>query len=156
MTKSPPSPPPLSFGEFFPDNVNFDLFGNSIALPEGRGGRSQRADRPETLRLRETIRQLAAAGLTRVEIAKHAGVGESTLYQNFFAEIGVRSGCPGRRAHAPSLAQRRLVKLRAAAGATPSEIAAELGLSPPTVRKHYRNELYFTSGELREDANDGA
>lgn len=97
------------------------------------------------------MKRLAAEGLTRAAIAQRVGIAESTLYLNYFSEIGVRPGRPGRRAHAPSQASRRLVADRAAHGLALADIAAELGLSAPTLRKHYRAELSPAHNLTRKD-----
>ena len=134
-------PPSVSRAEFFPDRLNFDLFGNPLATSEAFQGASGHNQMRSSADIAEAARRLSTTGLTRRKIALELGIGESTLYKNYFPEIDGRAGRPGRRQHAPSAEQRRLVAVRAAQGAALSTIATELGLSIPTLRKHYRAEL---------------
>ena len=134
-------PPSVPRAEFFPDRLNFDLFGNPVVAFEAPPAAVGRRVTRKSADIAEAARRLSEAGLTRRKIAHDLGIGVSTLYKNYFPEIGGRAGRPGRRQHAPSAEQRRLVAMRAAQGAALPTIAAELGLSVPTLRKHYRAEL---------------
>lgn len=125
---------------------NFELFDDLPAFDKAAGAASERRDDAGQAELRATISRLTADGLTRAEIARAVGIGESTLYANYFSEIGGCRNRPGRRAHAPTDDQRRIVSARVAEGRTVETIAAELCLSAPTVRKHYRNELQRAAG----------
>lgn len=143
-TGAGPAPPLVSRAEFFLTGENFELFGNVDAPVRAAGGLPERSGSSGSPDVRQTVKRLAAEGLTRAAIARQVGIAESTLYLNYFSEIGVRQGRPGRRAHAPSEASRRIVADRAAHGLALADIAAELGLSAPTLRKHYRAELSAT------------
>lgn len=140
----PPAPPSVSRADFFSTEQNFDLFGHPVGPDRAVVSRAERPPSRKTPALAKAVARLAAEGLTRREIAARLKVGESTLYQNYFLEIGGRAGCPGRRLHIPSIAQRTLVARRSAEGASAQTIAAELRLSAPTLRKHYCAELRHT------------
>lgn len=131
-------PPLLSSADFFTGDGNFDLLGHPIGA-----SRSAAKGRPiiHSDELGRNISHLVEVGLTRAEIAKVVGMSEASLYAEFFAEAGVRQGKPGRRRHEPSSAGRSLVSRRCAAGASRKQIASALGISLPTLRLHYREEL---------------
>ena len=150
-TGARPAPPLVSRAEFFLTGENFELFGNVDAPVGAAGGLPERSASSGSPDVRQAVKRLAAEGLTRAAIAQRVGIAESTLYLNYFSEIGVRPGRPGRRAHAPSQASRRLVADRAAHGLALADIAAELGLSGPTLRKHYRAELSPAHNLTRKD-----
>lgn len=136
-----PTPHTVSRADFFLAGENFELFAELPTLTERPHAACKRRPIDKSAESRAEIARLAAAGFTRLEIAKKMGMAESSLYANFFPEIGGRTSCPGRRPHLPTSDQRRLVEARAAAGVPVDMIAAELRLSAPTVRKHYRDEL---------------
>lgn len=136
-----PSPSPLSRAEFFSADGNFDLFGNPVSQAKHPRSRSQRAADRRTPELRQAIRKLAEAGVTRAQIARHVGIGETTLYHNYFSEIGCRPGKVGRMQHDATADRRRVVCALAEQGSSQREIAAALGITIPTLTRHYRANL---------------
>lgn len=138
-TASVPRPDP--FRDFFLSVQEFDLFGDPVPAPVSLQRRSQRGGRPGRRELGKMVIRLTEAGLTRLSIAKLMGISLSSLYRNYFPEIGARAGQPGRRAHCPTEISRETVRLLAAGGASQPEIGAAVGISIRTLRKHYRAQL---------------
>lgn len=136
-----PAPHPFSRADFFRAGVVFDLFGHPIDAPKGSPSRAGRRGPRKTTASADAVRRLAEEGHTRRQIAKQTGISQSTLYANYFRELGVRAGQPGRRRHDPTPYQRRLVVGMVQAGSPRSEIAEALGISLPTLRLHYPKEL---------------
>lgn len=136
-----PTPHTVSFTDFFPSEPNFDLFGD-LAPPCGPRERpSKHRVTPGSIELRIAIARLAGAGLTRAEIARQVGIGESTLYANYFPEIGGQRGKPGRRRHQPDERTRAIVRALRMNGASHLRIAEAIGISEPTLRRAYSQEL---------------
>lgn len=149
-----PTPAPLfvSRTDFFVGDQNFDLFGHPVDA-QGKAIGAAEPRRPQkTAAMAKAVQRLAEAGLTRRQIAGELGVGESTLYQNYFREIGGRRGQPGRRLHEPSDAQRQIVRDMRARGAAHHAIAVKLGVSQPTLRRAYANEL--SHAKLKGSSHD--
>lgn len=79
--------------------------------------------------------------MSQVRIATAIGIAPSTLHLYYFPEIRGRSGGIGRRQHEPTFASRAIVRQLAAEGLSRPQIAAAVGISVPTLGKHYRPEL---------------
>lgn len=138
---APPAPPVFPRADFFPSALNFDLFGDLAPSCDPPARPSRRRATPGSIELRITIARLSGAGLTRAEIARQAGIGESTLYANYFPEIGGQRGKPGRRPHQPDERNRAIVRALRAGGMSQIKIAAAIGISEPTLRRAYAQEL---------------
>lgn len=136
-----PSPPSLSSKDFFSRERNLDLFGDLALRCEPRERPPELRVSPRSPEIRITIARLAGAGLTRCEIARQVGIGESTLYANYFPEIGGQRGRPGRRRHQPNDRTRAIVHALRVSGLAQIKIAEAIGVSEPTLRLHYRKEL---------------
>lgn len=136
-----PAPPSLSLTDFFLAGENFDIFADLPALTERPQAASKRRFIDKSAESRAEIARLAAAGFTRLEIAKKMGMAESSLYANFFPEIGGRPRCPGRRRHEASEGTRAQVRDLRQADKTLTQIAAAIGISEPTLRRAYATEL---------------
>lgn len=135
----PPSP---SRTDFFPGEQNYDLFGDLAPRCERPERPSRQHVKPGSIELRIAIARLAGAGLTRAEIARQVGIGESTLYANYFPEIGGQRGQPGRRRHQPDDRTRAIVRALRENGASHITIARAIGISEPTLRRAYAQELH--------------
>lgn len=144
------SPPSLSRADFFHAGENFELFAPDDASIERPQAACKRRVIDKSAESRAEISRLAAAGITRVEIAKRMGMAASSLYANFFPELGGRPFCPGRRRHEPSELTRAQVRGLRHAGEPLSRIAAAIGISQPTLRRAYAAELDCRK-ELRHD-----
>ena len=57
---------------------------------------------------------------------------------------------PGRPSHQPTLELRKQVETMAGYGIPENEISLSVGISPPTLRKHYRHEL--DTGHIKANA----
>ena len=76
---------------------------------------------------------------------------------DFQGQSGAYKGKAGRPFHKPSIENRIIVKHLADAGWTQQRIAAAVGVSHPTLRRHYFSELGSRAGAARherETAND--
>lgn len=149
---SAPTPHPVSRADFFRAGENFELFATDDAPTERPQAASKRRAIDKSTERRAEIGRLAAAGFTRLEIAKRLGMAESSLYANFFPEIGGRHGCPGRRLHEPSEDTRRLVRELRRAGEPLIRIAAAIGISQPTLRRAYAADLTTLPSDGADDA----
>lgn len=78
---------------------------------------------------------------TMDELARAAGVALSTLYSHYATSAGVVAGTPGRRCHKPTEASRQCVREMAEADQPQPRIAEAVGITVPTLTKHYRSEL---------------
>ncbi|WP_278984692.1 hypothetical protein [Sphingobium yanoikuyae] len=136
-----PSPPSLSRADFFPAGENFELFANLGAQSGRPQAASKRRAIDRSAESRTEIARLAAGGFTRLEIAKRMGMAPSSLYANFFSEIGGHPRRPGRRRHVPSEGTRTQVRALRLSGKTLKRIAAAIGISEPTLRRAYAVEL---------------
>lgn len=110
---------------------------------------------------RETARRMA--GARHLDIARVLGVSVPTLRKHFAAELAARADIDlftaeaaprqprerrharpasgGRKAFRPDDYQRRRVRELAAFGKSPAVIARVIGVSEPTLRKHFAEEL---------------
>jgi transcriptional regulator with XRE-family HTH domain len=84
--------------------------------------------------------ELKAAGETQEAIARALGIGTNTLATHYFPS-GLASPPMGRRRHAPTLATRTIVRRAILGGMTQAKVAKLIGVSAPTLRLHYRDEL---------------
>lgn len=133
-----------------------DLFGDPIGEPR-RVGRAGHVPTPES---RGHIRSLRAQRNPRLsidQIAQIVGLNRNTLFRHYADEIGSPSRAAfyrsnvqtcavdrlprGRPRHSPTIAQRTVVATFARHGRSLIEIARELEISVPTLKRHYRQEL---------------
>lgn len=120
---SPKSPP------------QFDLF-------EARPERPSQRGRPHspTPEQRLLANELKAAGATWPTIARALGVCVNTVARHYFPST-VASPPKGRRRHAPTPATRKIVRRAILGGMPVARVAKLIGVSVPTLRLHYGNEL---------------
>lgn len=115
----------------------FDLFEAEPKPARQRVGRKPHVPAPEQLLL---ANELKAAGATWPTIARALGVCVNTVARHYFPST-VTSPPKGRRRHVPTPATRKIVR-RAILGRMPvSRVAKLIGVSVPTLRLHYGNEL---------------
>lgn len=114
-----------------------DLFAPAPEPARQRGGIPRHIPSAEDLLL---AKEMKAAGARQDAIAKALGICTSTLATHYFPS---RTAKPpkGRRRHEPTPATRRIVRRAVRAGMAPASIAKLIGISPPTLRLYYRQEL---------------
>ena len=115
----------------------FDLF---EAQPEPsclRAGRKPHVPTPEQMLL---ANELKASGATWPIIARALGVCVNTVARRYFPSNQARPP-KGRRRHSPTAARRKIVRRAILGGMRPAEVAKLIGISVPTLRLHYRDEL---------------
>ena len=122
---SPASPP------------QFDLFEARPEPSRQRGGIPRHVPTPESMLL---ANELKAAGETQEAIARALGIGTSTLATHYFPSHGA-SPPMGRRRHTPTLATRKIVRRAILNGMTQAGVAKLIGISVPTLRLYYWDEL---------------
>jgi AcrR family transcriptional regulator len=134
---------------------------------ETRPGKSGRAAFVPGAEDRERVARMFAGGAKLAVIAEAVGISVPTLRKAFAAELADRIGpdnlftaaseaappaapdakrktgrtAGGRRRHAPNDRHREKVAILAAAGMSEMAIAAAVGISAPTLRRHYASEL---------------
>ena len=151
-----PGPPLPSFADFFVADENLRTVGDPPIPTGARRAGLGRGVPCRSSELAEAVQRLAAAGLTRLKIAQELGIGVSTLYANFLNELGGCPRRPGRRRVEPSDADRAHITAMRAAGATQMAIAEALGVSEPTLRLIYSDELGSNSKTGRRRAKRDA
>ena len=113
----------------------FDLF-------ETRPERPSRRGRPHipTPKQRLLANELKASGATRPTIARALSVCVNTVARHYFPSA---VACPpkGRRRHAPTPATRKIVRRAILGGMSVARVDKLIGVSVPTLRLHYGNEL---------------
>lgn len=119
---------------FFLVTGNFDLFGEPVIGLDHDGDRRRHI---KTTKNANKVKELAKSGLSRIEIAKAIGIATSTLYCLYFPELKVRRGFPGRHRFTPTDAARRQIAAMRRGGALQRDIAKALGISEPTLRRHF-------------------
>ena len=123
---NPASPPQL------------DLF---MPLPEPsrqRGGIPRHVPTLESLLLANELR---AAGETQEAIARALGIGVSTFERHYLPR-NPASQPIGRRRHAPTQETRKIVRRAIMLAMMQAKVAKLIGISVPTLRLHYRDELH--------------
>lgn len=120
-----------------PDQSQFDLFHERPAPPRQRGGIPRHVPTYET---RALASRLKAAGETQVAIAKALGIGVTT-FERYYLTRNPASQPMGRRRHTPTAATRRAVRRAVTCGMPQAKIARLVGISVPTLRLHYSDEL---------------
>lgn len=113
----------------------FDLFEARPERPSQRGRRHI-----PTLEQRLLANELKAAGATWPIIARALGVHVNTVARHYFASA-VASPPKGRRPNAPTPATRKIVRRAILAGMPVARVAKLIGVSAPTLRLYYRDEL---------------
>lgn len=128
---------------------------------------------------RDAVRAAVASGEKQAEIASALGVSLPTLRKHFRDELGTKSrdcshddatlfdvehvhtppsstraqSAPsGRPSYRPLPSEREKVEVWSAAGMSQREIALALGISEPTLREHFRDELDFGPAKRRAEA----
>ena len=119
--------------------MQFDLFKARSEPPRQRGGIPRHVLTPESI-LR--VNALKAAGNTQESIARALGIGVSTLAIYYFPGHAAKPPM-GRRRHAPTLQTRKIVRRAILAGMKQAKVAKLLGISVPTLRLYYRDELHL-------------
>lgn len=142
-----PSPHLVSRAEFFPAGQDFDLFGEPFRVDVRRGGPVRHV---VTRELSLKISELRRSGLSLAAVSRAVGIGYTTLARYYFSEISLRPGQPGRRCHAATADRKQLVASLAGAGQSQPKIAKALGISIPTLIRHYRAELDAASGHPKK------
>lgn len=140
-----------------------------------QGTPSRSGGRPEykpTDDQRALVRRLRAEGQPIGDVAKAVGVSRNTLKKHFAAELDSKPapveqqldlggahtataivveepGKPGRPEFEPTQRQRDDVKLWASDDWTEDRMAAQLGISRNTLRKHFAEEIQFGADRIR-------
>lgn len=115
----------------------FDLFEAQPEPSRQRAGRRPHVPTPGQLLL---ANELKASGATWPTIARALGVCVNTVAKHYFPST-VASPPKGRRRHAPTPATRKIVRRAILGGMPVSRVAKLIGVSVPTLRLHYGNEL---------------
>lgn len=115
----------------------FDLFEARSEPSRQRVGRKPHVPTPEQLLL---ANELKASGATWPTIARALGVCVSTIATHYFPSDLARPPM-GRRRHAPTLGTRKIVRRAIISGMTQAKVAKLIGISVPTLRLYYRDEL---------------
>lgn len=84
--------------------------------------------------------ELKADGATWPTIAGALGVCVNTVARHYFPSV-VASPPKGRRRYAPTPATRKIVRRAILGGMPVARVAKLIGVSVPTLRLHYGNEL---------------
>lgn len=114
-----------------------DLFEARQDGPRRRVGRKAHVPTLEQLLL---ANEMKASGATWPDITRALGVSKSTLARHYFPSDGANPP-KGRRRHTPTPARRRIVRRATLGGMRPADVAKLIGISVPTLRLHYRDEL---------------
>ena len=117
--------------------TQFDLFEARQEPSRQRAGTKPHIPTPEQMLL---ANELKAAGATWPTIARTLGVCVNTIARHYFPSNLARPP-KGRRRHSPTPARRKIVRRAILGGMTPAEVAKLIGISVPTLRLHYRDEL---------------
>lgn len=115
----------------------FDLFAAKPEPIRQRVGRKPHVPTPEQMLL---ANELKAAGATWPTIARALGVCVNTVARHYFPST-VASPPKGRRRHAPTPATRKIVRRAILGGMPVARVAKLIGVSVPTLRLHYGDEL---------------
>lgn len=115
----------------------FDFFEARPEPSRQRGGIPRHVPTPESMLL---VKELKAAGATQETIARALGIGTSTLGTHYFPRSSANQPM-GRRRHAPTLATRKIVRRAILSGMTQAKVAKLIGITVPTLRLYYRDEL---------------
>ena len=138
-----------------------------------QGTPSRSGGRPEykpTDDQRALVRRLRSEGQPIGEVAKAVGISRNTLRKHFAEEVAVapvaqqlelggahhatasvveEPGKPGRPEFEPTQRQRDDVKLWASDDWTEDRMAAQLGISRNTLRKHFAEEIQYGADRIR-------
>ena len=119
------------------------------------------------------VAELRAAGLAIKQIAKQVTLNVNTLYRHYAEQLGSRSQAGrryadpveaarmprpalGRPRHQPTIATSATVRQLAADGASLTAIAAAVGVTVPTLRRHYGRELRAANSTRQGGASEGS
>ncbi len=100
-------------------------------------GRPRHVPTPENMLI---ANELKPAGATWPTIARALGVCVNTVARHYFPSTVARPP-EGRRRHAPTPATRKIVRPAILGGMPVPRVAKLIGVSVPTLRLHYGNEL---------------
>lgn len=114
-----------------------DLF---EARPEPSRKRVGRKPHVPTREQMQLAHQLKASGATWPTIAQALGVSLNTVARHYFPNT-LPNPPKGRRRHAPTPATRKIVRRAILGGMPMAKVAKLIGVSAPTLRLHYDNEL---------------
>lgn len=137
--------------------------------PSRSGGRPEYKPTDEQ---RALVRRLRAGGTSIGEVAQAIGISRNTLRKHFAAELESRAAPveqqlelggahpakaivveepakPGRPEFEPTQRQREDVKLWASDDWTEDRMAAQLGISRNTLRKHFADEIQYGADKVR-------
>lgn len=115
----------------------FDLFEARPERSRQRVGRKPYVPAPEQMLL---AKELKAAGATWPEIGRALGLSRCTLAKHYFPSA-VTNPPKGRRRHAPNPATRKIVRRAILEEMPVARVAKLIGISVPTLRLHYDNEM---------------
>ena len=115
----------------------FDLFETPPEPSRQRVGRKPHVPTPEQMLLANGLK---AAGATWPTIARALGVCVNTVARHYFPS-NLAEPPKGRRRHSPTPARRKIVRRAILGGMTPAEVAKLIGISVPTLRLHYQDEV---------------
>jgi len=118
-------------------SAQFDLFEARPESSRQRVGRKPQVLTPEQMLI---ANELKAAGATWPTIARALGVSVNTVARHYFPST-VASPPKGRRRHAPTLTTRKIVRRAILGGMPVARVAKLIGISVPTLRLHYGDEL---------------
>lgn len=114
-----------------------DLFEARPVPSRQRVGRKPHIPTPEQ---RLLANELKASGATWPTIARALGVCVNTVARHYFPSA-MASPPKGRRRHAPTPATRKIVRRAILGGMPVAQVAKLIGVSVPTLRLHYGDEL---------------
>ena len=115
----------------------FDLFEAQPEPCRQRTGRKPHIPTPEQMLLANGLK---ASGATWPTIARALSVCVNTVARHYFPSTVARPP-KGRRRHAPTPATRKIVRRAILGGMPVARVAKLIGVSVPTLRLHYGDEL---------------
>lgn len=120
-----------------PSTSQLDLFGAGPEPARQHLGRPPHVPTPEQLLI---ANELKASGKGWAFIARALGVSKNTVARYYFPSKLAKPP-KGRRRHSPTLATRKFVRRAIRGGMTRVAVAKLIGISVPTLKLHYPDEL---------------